>query len=60
MNIHMLIFFTNQKQIGVYNVTSGTGNMKNHLLAVHWISDPQQIKTTNGHVLSMFSRARAA
>lgn len=30
--------------------------MKNHLLATHRISEPQQTKTTSQHILSMFSR----
>ena len=53
-------FSIHQKQTGAYNITSGTGNMKNHLLAVHRISEPEHTKTTNQHILSMFSRDRAA
>lgn len=34
--------------------------MKNHLLAIHRISEPEQTKTTNQHILSIFSRDRAA
>jgi len=49
-------FSTNKKNIDVYNVTSGTVNMKNPLLTVHQLSEPQQTKTTNEQVLSMFSR----
>jgi hypothetical protein len=40
-------FSSIRRNIGVYNSKSGAGNMKNHLLAVHRISEPQQTKTTN-------------
>ncbi|CAF3311191.1 unnamed protein product, partial [Rotaria socialis] len=32
--------------------------MKSHLLATHQVTDSQQTKTTNQHILSMFSRDR--
>jgi hypothetical protein len=51
-------FSSIRKNVGVYGVTSGTGNMKNHLLAIHQITEPQQTKTTNKHILSMFSKDR--
>ncbi|CAF3933974.1 unnamed protein product, partial [Rotaria sp. Silwood1] len=38
--------------------TSGTGNMKNHLLSIHQVRESSQTKTTNQHILSMFSRDR--
>jgi hypothetical protein len=34
--------------------------MKNHLLAVHQVTGVQETKTTNNHILSMFSRERYA
>jgi hypothetical protein len=46
--------------IGVYKATSSTGNMKNHLLAVHQVTGVLETKTTNNHILSMFSRERYA
>ena len=49
-------FFLLFKKIRAYSSTSSTGNMKNHLLAIHQISEPQQTKTTNQHILSIFSR----
>lgn len=45
-----------RKQISVYSSTSSTGNMRHHLLAVHKITEPQLVKTTNEHRQSMFSR----
>ncbi|CAF1371570.1 unnamed protein product [Rotaria sp. Silwood1] len=51
-------FFSIRKLIGIYSNTSGTGNMKNHLLSVHQVKEPQQTKITNQHILSMFSRDR--
>lgn len=47
-----------RKRIGVYSTSSSTGNMRHHLLAVHKITEPQQMKTTSEHVQSMFSRDR--
>ncbi|CAF4092727.1 unnamed protein product, partial [Rotaria sp. Silwood2] len=51
-------FASVKKLIGIYRYTSGTGNMKNHLLAMHHVTESQQTKTTNQHILSMFSRDR--
>ncbi|CAF0869264.1 unnamed protein product [Didymodactylos carnosus] len=51
-----VVFSSIRKKLGVYSVTSATGNMKNHLLAVHRISEPHQTKTTNQHIISMFSQ----
>lgn len=53
-------FFSIRNDIGVYKSTSGTGNMKNHLLAVHQLTGPQETKTTKNHILSMFSREKYA
>jgi len=51
-------FFSIKNVIGMYSNTSGTGNMKNHLLSIHQVTESQQTKTTNQHILSMFSRDR--
>lgn len=45
-----------RKQIGVYSSTSSTGNMRHHLLVVHKITEPQQVKTTHEHIQSIFSQ----
>lgn len=51
-------FSSNRKNIAIYSARSGTGNMKNHLLAAHQIVEPEQTKATNEYILSMFSRDR--
>ncbi|CAF4101875.1 unnamed protein product, partial [Rotaria sordida] len=51
-------FFSIKHLTGVYSNTSGTGNMKNHLLSIHQVTESSQTKTTNQHILSMFSRDR--
>ncbi|CAF3675825.1 unnamed protein product [Rotaria socialis] len=51
-------FASTKKLISIYKNTSSTGNMKSHLLATHQVTDSQQTKTTNQHILSMFSRDR--
>ncbi|CAF3381668.1 unnamed protein product [Rotaria socialis] len=51
-------FFSKRRRIGIYGVTSGTGNMKNHLLAVHQLTEVNETRRTNNHILSMFSRDR--
>ncbi|CAM4956370.1 unnamed protein product [Rotaria socialis] len=51
-------FASTTKLISIYKNTSSTGNMKSHLLATHQVTDSQQTKTTNQHILSMFSRDR--
>lgn len=48
-----------RNRIGVYKSTSGTGNMKNHLLATHQVTNAQEKKTTKNHILSMFSREKS-
>ncbi|CAF3328276.1 unnamed protein product [Rotaria sp. Silwood2] len=53
-------FSSIRKRIGTYGATSGTGNMKNHLLAVHQITEAQEIKRTSKHIVSMFSRDRGS
>ena len=47
-----------RKRIGIYSTTSSTGNMRHHLLSIHKITEPQQVKATNEHVQSMFSQNR--
>ena len=47
-----------RKRIGVYSLTSSTGNMRHHLLSNHQITEQHQTRTTNEHVQSMFSRDR--
>ena len=51
-------FFSRQKRIGAYGGTSGTGSMKNHLLAVHQLTEVSETRRTSNHILSMFSRDR--
>ncbi|CAF1526944.1 unnamed protein product [Rotaria magnacalcarata] len=51
-------FYSKRKKIGVYGATSGTGNMKNHLLAVHQLTEVNETRRTSNHILSMFSRDR--
>ena len=48
-----------RKRVGVYSKNSSTENMRHHLLAMHQIVDPEHVKLTNEHVLSMFSRDRS-
>lgn len=43
-------------QIGNYRATSGTGNMRNHLLAIHQITEAEVTKKSMNHILSMFAR----
>lgn len=49
-------FSSIRKKVGNYRTTTGTGNMKNHLLAAHQLSESKQMKTTSEHIMSMFSR----
>ncbi|CAF3833892.1 unnamed protein product, partial [Rotaria sp. Silwood1] len=51
-------FSSVRRQIGTYSATSGTRNMRNHLLAMHQITEAQAIKKTNKHIVSMFARNR--
>ncbi|CAF1300087.1 unnamed protein product [Rotaria sordida] len=51
-------FSSVRRQIGTYSTTSGTGNMRNHLLVMHQITEAQAIKKTNKHIVSMFARNR--
>ena len=44
-----------KKYVGVYSGNSGTGNLKNHLMSIHRITEPQQIKTTNQHCNVIFN-----
>ena len=53
------IFSSVRKKIATYGITSATGNMKNHLLAMHQIKEAQEMKSTSEHIRSMFSRDRA-
>ena len=47
-----------RKRVGIYSTSSSTGNLRHHLLAIHQITESQQVKSTNEHVQSMFSRDR--
>ncbi|CAF3611898.1 unnamed protein product [Rotaria sp. Silwood1] len=51
-------FSSVRRQIGTYSATSSTGNMRNHLLAMHQITEAQAIKKTTKHIVSMFARNR--
>lgn len=51
-------FSSVRKRLGVYSISSSTGNMRHHLLAIHQIAEPQHVKSTSEHVQSMFSRDR--
>lgn len=53
-------FSSVRSRIGDYKSTSGTGNMKNHLLAVHQVTGVQETNVTKTHVLSMFSRGKSS
>lgn len=45
-------FLSIRKKISTYIKTSSTGNMKNHLLSVHQVTESHQTKTTNEHILT--------
>ena len=45
-----------RKRVSIYSTSSSTGILRHHILAIHQITGSQQVKSTNEHVQSMFSR----